>query len=698
MNRFLPPAFLIIGMLAMFHPMILSGLAMVQTDAGDPRQTNYVLEHTYQWISGNPLHARFWDLPIFFPVSNTASYTDILLGFAPPYWLFRLLGVLPDTAFQLWIMFASALNYLTCYFLLRRFLGMSVLSAVGGAYVFAFAGMRVSMLNCPPLLPQFFSLCAIAFLFAIFQRPDTTERVVSENVSWKIGLFFGSVVLQAYAGFYLVFFLVFGLLVTLVCALFIRDARRRLIETIRANIGVLAIACVASAIALSWMGYHYLISRLVFGPRPWAEIQAMLPQVTSWVNMGSANWLYGWITAHMDLPKLPDGPEQRLGPGLITFAVAAFGFWRMRDRVWGRIAIGVFLAALLLSLLYPGGWTPWKIVARVIPGAGAIRCVSRIALLLLVPLSLAVAAGLQGIRTRSVVVALCLIMALEQAQTTTAYDKQALRDRVQTVADVVPTGYKAFYFVTSPPETHKEEPWFELQLDGMWAELLTHVPTVNGFSGQIPPDWGPLGELTIHSRWDLLLARVNLFKWADLFGMSPRDLCLVEALRKPLDGQEPDLSDLPLDLGQPDARTFLGSGWGEDEWDKGLTWVWAVGRQSSLFVPLKPDQAYVMQIAAAPMDAAREQSVVVKVNGTSVARLAMAAGMNSYSIALPRHVVRDMNKIELEFGFAVSPVVLGKAADTRELAAAFDKITFACSAPSRTSPAKDPARERDRTR
>ncbi len=676
-----PATFLIIGALLMFHPMILSGLARVQTDAGDPRYTNYMLEHSFQWISGNPLHGRFWDPPIFFPTVNTAAYSESLLSAAPLYWIFRCLGILPDTAFQLWMIAAAALNFVASFFLLRRCVGLSTAAATGGAYVFAFAGMRVGLLNGPHLLAQFFSVFAVACLFRIFRNADADNDVSVWKRSRWIPLFFSCVVLQLYAGVYLGFFLCFGLLISLVMALLFRDSRRDLIRVIKGNLAVTALSCVGTVCALSWMAYHYLITQMMFGTPEWSEVGAMLPHFKSWINMGPANWLYGWTTQYLDLSRLPDAPEQRLGPGLVTLSIALIGFWHMHRQTWGRIAAGVFVAVLTLSLVYPWGWTPWQMVSRFIPGAGAIRCVTRISLLLLLPFSLAIAYALNGFKSRSAVLILCLFMALEQAQTTSAYDKQAIRSRVQTIAAAVPSRCKAFYFVTSPSGSGKEEPWFELQLDGMWAQTLAQVPTVNGFSGHVPPDWGPLGDLMIHSRWDLLVAKVNAFKWADLNGLSVHDISVVAAVRNALDGPEPELSLLTLDIGESRARPFLGQGWGEDEWDKGHSWVWVVGKQADLYVPLKPNADYILEVVAVPMDVAgKHQSMTVKVNGTHVAQLTLLDGMKSYRIAVPSAVVRDHNKVEFLFSFAVSPAILGKAPDTRQLAAAFDKIQFICTA------------------
>ena len=82
-GRILFCLFLFAGMLTVFHPTIFSGFALVQTDPGDTRFNNYILEHGFLWISGDPLHTRFCDPPMFYPAKNTAAFSDILLGGRP---------------------------------------------------------------------------------------------------------------------------------------------------------------------------------------------------------------------------------------------------------------------------------------------------------------------------------------------------------------------------------------------------------------------------------------------------------------------------------------------------------------------------------------------------------------------------------------------------------------------------------------
>ncbi|HLB10434.1 MAG TPA: hypothetical protein VK617_12925, partial [Gemmatimonadaceae bacterium] len=54
----------IVGMLLQFHPILLSGLSRMQSDWGDTRLNNYILEHGYRWLIGMPGHERFWSPPV----------------------------------------------------------------------------------------------------------------------------------------------------------------------------------------------------------------------------------------------------------------------------------------------------------------------------------------------------------------------------------------------------------------------------------------------------------------------------------------------------------------------------------------------------------------------------------------------------------------------------------------------------------
>ena len=64
------------------------------------------------------------------------------------------------------------------------------------------------------------------------------------------------------------------------------------------------------------------------------------------------------------------------------------------------------------------------------------------------------------------------------------------------------------------------------QLDAMWAELVTGVPTVNGYSGNAPPDWG-FKELTLHDDDDERRTEHALADWCGRHGVDPKQVCRI---------------------------------------------------------------------------------------------------------------------------------------------------------------------------
>jgi hypothetical protein len=134
---------------------------------------------------------------------------------------------------------------------------------------------------------------------------------------------------------------------------------------------------------------------------------------------------------------------------------------------------------------------------------------------------------------------------------------------------------------------------------------------------------------------------------------------------------------LDLVLGTPAARRFLREGWSGDEFDEHERWVWAVGRRSTLSVPLEAGSDVLMTLSIAPFVVPdKRQTVEIVVNGESVATLALGRELEDRSVDLPGRVVRDENAVDLRYGYAVSPKELGKSADERELAVIVERVTF----------------------
>ena len=170
------------------------GLEYFAGDLGDGRLNMYFLEHAHRWFTGQ--NSSFWDAPFMYPQPAVITYSDNLLGSAPLYSLFRLLGFETFTSYQLWFVVVSALNYGAAFLLLKKITG-NTWAAVLGAMVFAFSISLQSQLTHAQTFPRF----AIPLAFWGAVRFRETLRPADLFLS----LFF--LVYQFWCGIYLGFML-----------------------------------------------------------------------------------------------------------------------------------------------------------------------------------------------------------------------------------------------------------------------------------------------------------------------------------------------------------------------------------------------------------------------------------------------------------------------------------------------------------
>jgi hypothetical protein len=336
-------AVLAAGLVLAHHPMIGSGLRRVQAEPVDPRLINYVLEHTYRWLTGDPLHHRLWDPPVYYPTPNVLAFSDTLLSAAPIYWAWRGLGPAPDTAYQLWVLTASALNALGGYLLLRRGVGTGAAGAAAGAFLFAFGAPRVSQVVHPQLYLHFYTSLILYFLCLAFRRRD--------DPPWRRGLYWCGASLglaaQTYAAFYLAWFLLLGLAAAAAWAVALGAFRKPLVKVARQDWWLALVAGAVGALAVWPLARHARAAAGELGFRTLYEARLSVPDWRSWVYLGPHSWAYGRMPRLILFHGIPLEPEHRLGIGLLTTLAAAAGLYLGRDRPAVRLSalagLGVWL-------------------------------------------------------------------------------------------------------------------------------------------------------------------------------------------------------------------------------------------------------------------------------------------------------------------------------------------------------------------
>lgn len=512
-----------IGIIVSAWQTLASGFRLVQGDLGDTRLVNFTLEHSYRWLCGMPLAEDLWSPPIFFPVRDVAFYTDLLLGVAPLYWPWRWLGASPETSYQLWMLSIWGLNFFAAYLLLRRGLRTTAVGAAAGAYLFSFASSIMVNIVHQQLAPRFYLLLSLAGMVAIFRRPEPAGSKVRRW--WAGAAFWGGLVAQLYTAVYpLVFFVLAGA-VAAILVLFAGGLRRPALAVLRRNATALIVTGVAAAVVSAPAALRYASTADEVGLRSADRIS--YPRILSWFLTGRTNRIYGGLQTALDL-GFDSKVSKNNGLGVITLATAATGLWLGRRRRDVQLVVAGFAGLVILTLVLPGGWSPWLLVRRLLPPAAALRAVARVGLMALFPAALGlaiVADRLAGAKRWGIVALISLCVVAEQSHRAPTYDKAANRQRIESTARRVPSGATAFVLVAAGASWHGH-----LHDDAAWVALASGVPTINGRSGNAPRGW-TLARPALTEPGDESKLRARLARWATTHGLDPASVAWVEVDR-----------------------------------------------------------------------------------------------------------------------------------------------------------------------
>jgi hypothetical protein len=450
---------------------------------------------------------------------------------APFYWLGRgLLALAPDQAMVLWLTALFSINFWAAYQWLRKDFKTKVGSSAIGAFLIAFGSARVAQVNHPQLVAVFYVIFAARALTRMVMSPE----VPSTRRFW-IPVFFLSLALQFWSGFYYFYFFLLGLLVLLAWTLRRASRRQLAMAALRSNLRTILLWGLVALVMVSPAVVHYGMAAKEMARNDFGLTKPWLPVLGSWFFMGKGSWLYSWqagLPPWRDLVENNISHEHALGVGFITFVMACLGLKSAASRISLIRPLVILLVAFFLgTTLFVPHVTLWGILYEILPGAPAVRAISRIGLMSLLPLSIGVALYFdQRPRWNPLIIGLALVCVLEQGHTLPTYDAAVLNDSVMSLAvKVDPRLCKFFYY--NPPLSAQgtpAAPAWQFAIDAMWIGIYSGVPTINGYSGNFPPGYTDAlfevgqGDADFRER-----QRRELHGWIKQEQLSPLGLCMV---------------------------------------------------------------------------------------------------------------------------------------------------------------------------
>lgn len=465
-------------------------------DLGDTRFNNYILEHGHRYLCGKEDY--FWGAPFFYPEANAITYSDNLLGVVPVYSVFRFLGCDRETAFQWFFIAICILNFLSAFFMLKKWSG-DVIAASIGAWLFAFGLPVIAQINHIQLLPRFFAPIAIVYLLLFLQSLKWQELLVLCLA--VVGQFYGSM--------YLGFLLVLILFVIVLVHLFYQSSYKQITFSLLKNNGLrYALVLAGSAILVFPLVWKYYQRSKEIGMRPWEEVEPLLPRLQSFVYPGNGTALYSFLEGNANGLQFPW--EHVIFPGVL--AVLALLTWPFFSRITrtksdanGNV---LFISFFIICLLFlsVGGFTMYKFIYK-LPGYGSMRAPVRFMLLLLFFFSVFITLWVKELRKKKngtiVLGVILLFMPMDQLVKQSNLIRHSKAESMARIAPIISKANE------QQPEKWNAMVWFGaagedpnlVQLDGMLAAQSCGMKTVNGYSSSSPsgywPFWVSPGEETL---------------------------------------------------------------------------------------------------------------------------------------------------------------------------------------------------------
>lgn len=454
---------------------ILTGLDRVQGDPGDTRFVAFLLEH---WNSALHGRADWRSPPIFYPVRGTLAYSEALVAMGALHAALRsTLGVFAAMNAQLILL--SATSFAAAYALFARGFRLSVLGATVGAYFFAFSWPRFAQLVHVQL--QFTTLLPLLLLLALECVRDG-RALTQKQFAWRAGAFVTLLAVLLMTVLYYAVFVAILLSAAGAICLAHRPSRSHILAVGRRHAVALAAAVVLALLLMGPVIAFYLPLMRESNGRQWDEVLSLMPRPLDLLWMGRENWAWGWLFERWpEAAIVRKWPELRMGVGLAA-SLAWLGsvLWALLcavvparrarlDLRAGAVCVLVLTGLLLqfAMLRWPGDFSLWWVFWTFFPGAGGIRAVSRLQLLLALPMGLGFGwmldLALRPRRRRPVLAGLALALvtagALEQVGRVQTYSGRQAEALARRVGEAVPRACKAAYVVGTPDLVpHPPEP------------------------------------------------------------------------------------------------------------------------------------------------------------------------------------------------------------------------------------------------
>ena len=533
------------GCLVFFRNAFTSGFDRITGDDGDGRLVVFVHEHWVQVARG---HVSWTSPAIFHPVRNALGYSDTHLLNEVFYLPLRGAGLDMFLAFQWTIILLSLVGFVSLFVFLRRALGLASATCAALATTFTFANNLYNTAGHS----QLYAVCWLPLLLLLLLRTTTArDRKARLARGWSAGALLG---LLFYSSYYIAWFATLAALGFALVVLVWRLSTRGfavVIQSLRRHAAAAVGAAVGFGLAMIPFAITYLPALRLFPDRQYNEAMTFAAWPSDVINLGPSNYVWGSaLRSTLSGERLFNGEVwMALTPLLMLTALVSCVAIVVRRRSVAVgfageacVACGIVLACATVLPMKFGTKSPWAIAYAFVPGAKALRAIDRIAviggLFAVIIIGIAIRslrdvfAADAGHRRRWHNVALAALLGLIVVEQLNLGQGSTIDRSKQLYALIVapdpPAACRAFYITDIGPNPVV---FYISTIDAMLISQHFEIPTVNGYSGQVPPGYDFLDPASVG-----YVDRVHV--WADAHGVL-EGLCSHDRVSREWSGPEP---------------------------------------------------------------------------------------------------------------------------------------------------------------
>ena len=667
-------------------------------DLGDPRLNSYFLEHVWLWMSGADV--QLWSPSFFYPFQNILGFSDNHFGSVLFYALFRFFGFSREYAFDAWFVIGALLNFAACFWVLRRWQFNHLASAVG-AFIFA-ASLPVLMADNTAQLNYRFAIPLAWYLFYQgLQDQSDAHRY------WYFGGASLFVAEQFFCSIYLGLLLIYALVAVLVVWWWEKRATNNApsplagIQSKSRKIGGIAMIGIAALLIGALLAQYHWIARQYGLTRDHAQVLSMLPKWSSYF-LSDRSFISGLWSSNLGWFAQRQENQLFIGLGALFFfcagVYACFSEQKMvMHRMLARVAF-FSIAIVCLFTIQISGYSLYALILQ-LPGVSAIRSVGRVVLVLLFPAAILIALAVQNwqswLATKmgkknplwfGLLAGVFPLMLLLPESLFARHDTTLLtewRQRMQKMQTLMPAqvGSDAILFA---PRQGPQASWAG-ELDGMLIAQDLGYPTLNGYSGSLPPGMADLGidaasRLKAYAKWS---SQSDQDQWVRQQLQRVVLLVVNESWLTKQGMQTQWNQTLQTNSEKPNNQWLLTQGWALPEpWG-----TWTDGEHAQLLIPLpksiagaKAAPELMMQVRPFINQSHPQFDMLIQVNDAKPQSVSWRWPSSTNAVLRIPISKQDLTKgylrVNLQIAHPISPKALGMGEDDRLLGLGLESITL----------------------